>query len=203
MPTRVGGHNDLASTQELKDHAGDAKEFLLGVCESSPALLKETCVKVCSSRPPQHIPCTHTNKPLASSSQVANSTGDAIQKALEKAYDTLTEDKLCATLCKETDAIAAAQEATAAAAQHFAEQLQSLVDQARATLQGMVQGPFDVACSTCKNMVTKTKDWIKVHQVRPPWGGLYMGCMIVCIVVHIQEWVLCVHTCHTHHHHHC
>lgn len=129
------------ASQELKDHAKDAKEYLLGVCDSSPEILKDTCVKV------------------------AKTAGDAIEKALKQAYDTLTEAKLCAPICDESEALDA-QEATAQAAQRFAQQLDDLVAQARAAIQSMLAGPFDAACSTCKNMVTKTKDWIKEHQAR-------------------------------------
>lgn len=139
----------MPCAQELKDHAGDAKEYLLGVCDSSPELLKDTCVKV------------------------AKSAGDAIEKVLKTAYDTLTEDKLCGPICGESDAVVTAQVVTTQAAQRFAQQLDDLVAQARAMIQGMLAGPFDAACSTCKNMVTKTKDWIKEHQV----------CMLNCCLL--------------------
>lgn len=143
VPTRLqrSAAPSRLSIQELKDHAGDAKEYLLGVCDSSPALLKDTCVKV------------------------AKTAGDAIEKVLKQAYDTLTEDKLCGPICGESEVAAATQEATAQAVKRFANQLDDMVAQARAMIQGMLAGPFDAACSTCKNMVTKTKDWIKEHQV--------------------------------------
>lgn len=43
--TRQPGHTHC--TQMLKEHASDAGEFLSKQCDKSPALLKDTCDKVC------------------------------------------------------------------------------------------------------------------------------------------------------------
>lgn len=103
--------------------------------------------------------------------QVAKSAGDAIKQALDKAYDAITEEKMCAQICTASsasaDAGAAVREAMAtmtSAVQSACEQVQA----AAALLFGRlgVAGPFDVACDTCKGLVAKTKTWLKDNQVQ-------------------------------------